>query len=111
MLLQKYVGSNDLGPVSNGIHGRWDRTLLRSLKRTLRRLRRRDFFGFDVTTYNPSRGKQQRRSRSYTNCAKDPSGLKVSTKPTQKRTFKFGVEVPKNWKDIIIIDEAAVNTL
>ena len=34
-----YVLSNDLGPVSNGIHRRWAHLLIRSLKLTLRRLR------------------------------------------------------------------------
>ena len=49
-----YIIDNDLGPVSNGIHGRWARKFLRSLKKTMHRLRKCDFNGFDATSYNPS---------------------------------------------------------
>ena len=35
-----YIIGNDLGPISNGIHGRWARKFLRSLKQILRRLRK-----------------------------------------------------------------------
>ena len=47
-----YFLSNDLGYISNGIHRRWARMFLRSLKRTLRRLRRTDFYSFESTTFD-----------------------------------------------------------
>ena len=43
-----YVLSNDLGMVSNGIHRRWARSFLRALKRTLRRMKRVDFYDLEA---------------------------------------------------------------
>ena len=105
-----YTISNDLGPVSNGIHRYWARKFPRSLKQTLCRLRICGFDGFDMTTYNLSPGKN-RRSCCYQSDCKNKSGPIKATAPTHKRNFKFGFEVPKNWKDILRLDGATGNTL
>ena len=39
-----YVLSNDLRKVSNGIHRPWARSFLRALKRTIRRIKKVDFY-------------------------------------------------------------------
>jgi len=104
----QYVLTNDLGPISNGKHRRWARSFLRSLKRTLRRLRRCHMFGFDATTYHPT--PKKRRSRRATQLQRDEERKQEkTTEPKCKRTFKYGLEVPKNWKDILRIDAAAGN--
>ena len=90
-----YVISNDMGPISNGIHGHWACKFLRSLKLTLHRLRRCEFNSFDGTMYNPSPGKKWRSCR-YQNNNKTKSGPIKVTALTHKRTFKFGFEVPKS---------------
>jgi hypothetical protein len=105
-----YIIGSALGPVSNRIHERWTHTFLKSLKRTLRRLRRCEFDGFDATTYNPFPGKK-RSSRRYQSDNKIKSGHIKATAPTYKRTFNFCFKVPKNWKDILRLDGAAGNTL
>ena len=89
---------------------RWARKFLRSLKRTIRRLRKCDSNGFDATMYNPSPGKK-RRSRRYQSDSNTKSGPEKATAPTHKRAFKFDFEVPKRWKDIIRLDADAGNTL
>ena len=48
-----YVTNNNLEKVSNGIHHFWTRTLLRSLKRPIRRMKKVDFSLIESTTYNP----------------------------------------------------------
>ena len=76
-----YIIGNDLRPVSNRIHWHWAHKFLRSLKRTMCRLRRCDFNGFDVTTYHLSPGKK-RRSRRYQSDSKTKSGPEKATAPT-----------------------------
>ena len=49
----RYILGNDLGSISNGIHMYWARDFLRSLKRTMCRLKRTDYLGFDATSYKP----------------------------------------------------------
>ena len=104
----QFVLSNDLGHTSNQRYGQWARLFLRSLKRTLRRLRRSSILGFTATTYNPSPKKlRSRRGKSLTINGK---AIKPSiVAPTHSRDFKFGLEVPKSWQDIIRIDTAAGN--
>jgi len=104
----KYVLTNDLGPISNGKHRRWARAFLRSLKRTLRRLRRCHTFGFEASTYHPS-PKKRRSRRATTEHKAAERAQEKATEPKGKRIFKYGLEVPKNWKDILRIDEAAGN--
>ena len=47
-----YVLNNDLGKVSNGIHRRWACILLRTLKRTIRRIKKVDFSYIESSTYD-----------------------------------------------------------
>ena len=105
-----YIIGNDLGTISNMTHGRWNRLFLRSIKRKMRRLRRSDFFGFEASTFNPSSTSKKRRSRRYA----QNNGVSASTShktPTTKRSrnFKFGLEVPKSWRDIMRIDDESGN--
>ena len=44
----QYVLQNDLGRISNGKHRRWARAFLRSLKRTIRRMKRVAFINFGL---------------------------------------------------------------
>ena len=73
-------------------------------------LMRTDYLGFDAISYNPSLVK--RCSRRY---ATNPeTHIVISHGPTKdnsKKSFKFGFEVPKIWKYILHIDEAAGNAM
>ena len=104
-----YVLIHALLPIWNGKQQRWVRLFLRSLQRTLRQIRRTNFGGFKYTTFNPVLVKK-RRCQRYTqgNTPKSPSNKTPGTN-TSKRSFKFRLEILKNWSDIIIIDNAAVN--
>ena len=63
----QYILDHDFGKNLNGQHRRWARAFLRSLRCTLRRLRRTTFLGYSATTYNPSPKKSRsRRSRLRT---------------------------------------------
>ena len=94
-----YVLSNDLGKVSNGIHRRWARSFLRALKRTIRRIKKVDFYHIESSTCDPTVSKKVRQMKS-----KKPrlaqTNKPIPVPPKGKRTFKHGLEVPKNWKDI-----------
>ena len=76
----------------------------------MRRLRSSDLYRFDASTYNPT-PKIPQRSCCSKQLLKPLGTTSVALATTHKRTFKFGVEVPKKWKDIIIIDSASGNTL
>ena len=70
----------------------------------MRRLKRTDYLGFDSTSYNLS--PRKRRSRCYAKNTKNPVVVSNgTTKDNSKKSFKFRFEVPKNWKDILRIDE------
>ena len=101
-----YVLTNDLGMFSNTKQRRWARAFLRSVKRTIRRLRRSHFFGFDATTHFPTPKKRRSRRANRENEQKEE---KKQQGPKRTGTFKYGLEVPKNWKDLLRIDEAAGN--
>ena len=94
-----YVLSNDLGKVSNGIHRRWARSFLRALKRTIRRIKKVDFYHIESSTFDPTVSKKARQTKAKKARlaqAKKP----IPVPPKGKRTFKHGLEVPKNWRDI-----------
>jgi len=101
-----YILINDLGPISNEQHRRWARAFLRSLRRTLRRLRRSSVLIFEATTFYPNPKKRRSRHAAQAEQAKDRAEDKA-TEGKSKRTFKYGLKVPKNWKDILRIDTAA----
>ena len=106
-----YVMNTDLGQVMNGIQRRWARNFLRSLKVTLRRMRRTCNRTFEARTFNPTAKKPTRGShltRKQRRSMRKLQKQKGSSK--SKATFKYGIEVPKNWKDIVRIDAAAGNT-
>ena len=103
--VDNYVLSNNLGRVSDVTYCRWARLFSKSLKLTLRRLRRNSFEGSESTIYTPVPAKR-RRSRQYVQGNKDTYGSPTKTPDRTKRVFKFGFEIPKNWSDILIIDEA-----
>ena len=104
-----YVLNNDLGNISNGIHRRWARTFLRALKRTIRRMKQVDFSFIESSTYDPVVSKKARRQQAK-RARRAQAEKPIPVPPKGKRTFKHGLEVPKNWKDIKRIDDAAGNT-
>ena len=68
-----------------------------------------DFSYIESTTYNPVVSKKARRQQvKQARLAHAQKPIPVP--PMKKRTFKHGLEVPKNWKDIKRIDETAGNT-
>jgi hypothetical protein len=83
-----YIIKNDLGPVYNNIHNRWARLFLRSLRLTLRRLRRTYILGFEATTFNPVPTNKKRRSRRYVRAAKTAEGAGNAV-PASRRKKKF----------------------
>ena len=106
-----YIINNDLGKECNKIHNRWARLFLRSLRRTLRRLCQSDILGFEATTFNPVPSNKKRRSRRYAKAAKiTKEAGNAGSGQRRKRAFKFGIEVPKTWADILRLDAAAGNT-
>ena len=108
----QYVMTADLGKVETGIQRRWARNFLRSLKVTLRRMRRTCNGTFAARTFNPTakrptRGPHlSRKQRILMRRAQKQNG---SSKP-KPDNFKYGIEVPRNWKDIVRIDKAAGNS-
>ncbi len=98
-----------MGKISNGKNRRWARAYLRSLKRTLRRLRKVDFFSFESSPFNPSPPKKAH-SRRAKRARRMQAEVSTPDPPKCKRTFKHGLEVPRNWKDIIRLDSATGNT-
>ena len=107
----QYILANDLGKISNGIHRRWARAFLRSLKRTIRRMKRVAFLELEASSYDPNPSKKACSRRAKRHARKANAKDAVHKPPKGKRTFKYGLEVPKTWKDIIRIDAAAGNTL
>ena len=106
-----YVLTHDLGPISNSKHRRWARSFLRSLRHTIRRMRRSNYMdGFRAETYHPTPKKARSRRSVKARRAAERSEEKKN-EPKLNRTFKYGFELPKTWKDILRIDKAAGNTL
>ena len=73
----------------------------------MRRLRRTDFLGFTSTTYTTSKKLNSRRhKRARRVAAGDPPSPKTKKKRSgPRREFKYGLELPRTWKDILRIDE------
>ena len=102
-----YVLISDLGKTNNDRYGRWARKFLRSLKRTLRRLRRCNFFGFTSSSYRLSSKRCRRGKELIVNGKK--VGLDTTPNSKSSRPFKYGFEVPQNWSDILRLDAANGN--
>ena len=110
----KYVINNNFGDVHSSKQHRWARALLRSVRQTIRRRRRVDdlFGGFSSRTFvcspdEPSRPKDMPQ-REWKRIRR---AEKVAAKKKRKADFKYGIEIPHNWSDIVRIDQAAGNTL
>ena len=108
-LVADYVMATDLGKVSNGIWRRWARAFLRSIRLAIRRLRKTHIIGFESSTYEtfPSELSVNRFKRSRR--ATTTASKKKTKKPRNQKVFKHGLEVPRNWNDILRIDAAAGN--
>ena len=96
-----------LGKISNGIDRRCARAFLRSIRRFTRRLRKIQNEGFgsvthDTYPYELSLNRFKRVRRATT------SAPKYQTK-WEFKMFKHGLEVPRNWKDIVRIDTDSGN--
>ena len=109
-VVANYILVNDLGKISNGIHRRWARAFLRSLKRTIRRMKRVAFQELEASSYDPNPSKKACSRRAKRHARKAHTRDEIHKLPKGKRTFKYGLEVPKSWKDFIMIDAAAGNT-
>jgi hypothetical protein len=108
----QFILKSDLGPIMNGKHRRWARKFLRSLRRTMRRLFRVTDTGFSASTFDPTPSFPTCRTRRATAAA----AAKAKTKPKKKAgnkqmgNFKYGLEIPKKWLDVIRIDAKSKNT-
>ena len=108
----QFVLNTDLGPVETGKHRRWARAFLRSLKVTLRRMRRVCNRSFDSRTYVPN-PKRPTRGAHLNHKQKVAMRRAQKAKGKAKKTrneFKYGIEVPRSWRDIIRIDTENGNT-
>ena len=66
--------------------------------------------GVEATTFNPTHTSKKRRSCRYDQNNGVPVGKSHKTPgPKKRRTFKFGLDVPKIWNDIIRKDDEAGN--
>ena len=97
----------DLGKISNGIYRRWARAFLRSIRRSSRRLRKVQNQGFESIMHDTypcelSLNRFKRVQRAATTASKSRS-------KREPNTLKHGLEVPRNWKDIVRIDAEAGN--
>ena len=67
--------------------------------------------GFRAETYHPTLKKVRYRRSVKARHLAEHTEEKKKNEPISNRTFKYGFEVPKSWKDILRIDKAAGNTL
>lgn len=110
-LLAEYCLSHDLGPVYTGKYGRWARAFQRALSRTLRRMRKSNCFGFSSSTFNSAPARNQKRFTRRERIQLRRVDKKALPNTKSKREFKYGIEIPRSWKDILRLDSAANNTL
>ncbi len=107
-----YILSNDIDYRNIQEEERWARYFLRALKRTLRRLRRTSFLGFDSKSFVPN--PTSRRTGWFNMSGKQRAKVRRAemkeNKKTSRNEIKYGIEVPKNWDDIRRIDADAGNT-
>lgn len=100
-----YAISNNLRPMSTGIHGHWAHIFLRSFKYTLYKLFRSYLSSCDMTTYNLTT-KRKYHLQCTKNNVKPTSGPNMVIVPIHTTAFKICVTVPKKQKDIIISGNA-----
>ena len=105
-----YVMNNDLGKIFNSKYRRWARKFLRSVRRTMRRLFRVRYDGFNSRYYTPKPTAPLLHCRRVANSKKEKQRRNVKKKATtnkQMGNFKYGIEVPKKWSDVLRLDKAA----
>ena len=107
-----YVLTNDLGSVDNGIQRRWARSFMRALKTTLRRMRRTCNGTFSSRTFvpNPKRPTRARHLSRRQKISMRRAEIDKGRSKPRPCEFKYGIEVPRNYKDILRIDKASGNT-
>ena len=105
-----YVLSDDHGTVSNGTHRCWVQLLIRSLKLIHHRLKPTSFEGFESATFK-SVPENKRRSSRYDQGNNNKSGSPTKAADKTKKSFKFRLDISRNWSDILRIDEDSGNTL
>lgn len=105
-----YILSNDLGRTSNEIYERWVQLFILVLKqRTLRYMRRTSLFGFQSATYVLSSKKKLRSWRYNPLLTAKVKLVKLPPASNERRIFKFGLEVPRKFSDILCIDDVVGN--
>ena len=73
-------------------------------------MKRVAFQELEASSYEPNPSKKALSRRAKRHCRRTQAKEAIHKPPKGKRTFKYGLEVPKTWKDIIRIDSAAGNT-
>ena len=114
-----YLLDADLGDKAmNSRHKRWARKFLRDLKKTMRRMFRVDYDGYQITVHDsPEQTLQSRRSTMNANSSRAAASQKKRRQQSGKRkkpgknnrsmgNYKYGVRVPKNWKEARALDKA-----
>lgn len=86
--MAQYVLANKLGKISNGQHRRWARAFLRSLKRTIRIMKRVAFQELEVSSYNPNSSKKACSRRAKRQARKAQARDAIHKPPKGRRTFK-----------------------
>jgi len=119
-IVAEYILATDFkNKIQTGILQRWARKFLRSVRKTMRRLFGVSYHGY--TSSSRSEEQQHPPNMRFT-CATRREELKnaYARRAAQKRKkpgrnnrhmgeFKYGVEVPQNYKDVARLDEAAGN--
>ena len=108
-----YLIRNDVGKTHTSIQRRWARALLRSVRQTIRRRKKVDDFfgGFTSSSFDPSpENKTSSRSLSNKQRKRFRKTEKNAARHKRKAEFKYGIELPRNWQDILRIDKANGNT-
>ncbi len=105
-----YVMNNDLGKIFNSKYRRWARKFLRSVRRTMRRMFRVRYDGFNSRYYTPKPTAPIIHCRRVAHSKKEKKRRNVKKKATSNKqmgNFKYGIQVPKKWSDVIRLDKAA----
>ena len=96
-----YVMQHDLGATHNGRYCRCVRVFLRSLKWTLRRMRHSSILGYSSESSDDHSTRKERRHHETAN----------TSTPSNNRTFKYDLEAPKKWGDILRLDKESTSRM
>ena len=114
-----YVMNTDLGTILNGKYRRWARTFLCSLQRAMRRFFKVNHGGFQSNTFDqradsvitPDSVRVRRRAAraAHATAATKNSSKRKAPAGNNKQMghFKYGVEVPRKWADVVRLDRAS----